>query len=97
MDFEQTPSNTILCLHWDLVHGITHGMPDDVDERLLREVDDTGFCDDGDTVYYTEAYEPIAKALLSKHVSSYMVKAKAEFDLALEKARLDWKTLKSKA
>lgn len=96
VDFDTTPSDTILCLHWDLVHGITHDMPEDVDEVSLRQVDDYGFCDDGCNVYYTEDYETVAKALLSKHIAAYMEKAKSEFDSALERARSDWKALRSR-
>jgi hypothetical protein len=63
---------------------------------LLRQVDDYGFCDDGSNVYYTEEYETVAKALLSKHIASYMEKTKSEFDLALERARRDWKALRAR-
>jgi hypothetical protein len=76
---------------------ITAMHADEIDEAIAKLVDDDGFYDDASTVYYTDGYEKVAKTLLSKHIEHYMKIAKSEFDMAIETARSDWKTLKNKA
>ena len=97
VDLESSPSNSIHFLSWDIINGLSEGDADEIDEAIAKLVDDDGFYDDASTIYYVDGYEKVAKTLLSKHIEHYMSKTKSEFDLALEKARSDWKSLKNKA
>ena len=92
----ETRDNGIRRISWDIINGITDEEPDEVDEAIARLVDDDGYFDDSSSVYYREGYMKIAKDLLAKFVEHYMTKAKSEYDLALEKARNDWKELKTR-
>ena len=90
---DETPSTSIMRLAWDIVHGLTDEAPDEIEPEIEAFVDDDGFFDDGSSVYYKDGFRKVATKLLSKHIEAYMTKAKSEFDLALEKARNDWKSL----
>lgn len=97
VDLEYSPSNSIHFLSWDIINGLSEGDADEIDEAIAKLVDDDGFYDDASTIYYVDGYEKVAKTLLAKHIEHYMSKTKSEFDLALEKARSDYKALRSKA
>lgn len=94
---DNAPSTGILSISWNIVDGITEEESAEIPYEFETFVETDGFYDDGSTVYFKSGYEKIAKALLAKHVESYMTKTKSEFDLALKNARNDWLVLKNKA
>ena len=94
---DETPSNAIHSIQWNLIQGITAEENADCPEAIATMVDADGFYDDVAAVYYKDGFEKVARTLLAKHVEHYMKEAKSEFDLAVERAREDWATLRSKA
>jgi hypothetical protein len=94
---DETPSNAIHSIRWDILRGILAEEYAECPEAIATLVDSDGFYDDVATVYYRDGFEKVAKTLLAKHIEHYMKEAKSEFDLAIEKSRSDWTSLRSKA
>ncbi len=91
---DDIPDETIYFMSWDIINGIVSGGAESMEEAVLDRVERDGVFDNGAVVYYRAGKETQAKEMLANHIAEYMKKAKSEFDLALEKARNDWKHLK---
>ena len=91
---DDIPDETIYFMSWDIINGIVSGGAESMEEAVLDRVERDGVFDNGAVVYYRAGKETPAKEMLANHIAEYMKKAKSEFDLALEKARNDWKHLK---
>lgn len=87
----------IYCISWDLVHGIADQEDPECPENITKIVDTQGYYHAGARVYYSPSNRGVAADLLASHIVQYMTRTKSEYDLALDRARKDWKLLAGKA
>lgn len=93
IDVRAPKPDAIYVLKWDLVHGITEEEADECDGYAEAQVDAKGYCQIGNSVYFSPGNRHVAADLLKKHIEQYMVLAKSEYENALARARADWKSL----
>lgn len=93
VDVTRPRPDAIYVLKWDLIHGITESEVAECDSYAEMQVDSKGYCQVGNSVYFSPGHRHIAADLLKKHIEHYMVQAKSEYEQSLARARADWKSL----
>jgi len=86
-------ADAIYELRWDLLNGIRESEPEELDSYVEAQVDAKGYCQVGGKIYFAPGSRHVARDLLKQHITQYMIRAKNEYENALEKARADWKSL----
>ena len=93
IDVRTPKADAIYELSWDILKGITECEPEDVDAYAEMQVDAKGYCQVGNHVYFSPAHRQVARDLLKQYIAQYMIRAKNEYENALDRARADWKRL----
>ena len=93
VDVTHPRPDAIYVLRWDLLHGIGEEEVAECDSYVEKQVDAKGYCQTGNSVYFSPGYRHVAADLLKKYIEQYMVRTKSEFEKALAGARADWKRL----
>ena len=93
IDVRAPKADAIFELKWDILNGVAECEVDECDGYVETQVDTKGYCQVGNRVYYAPGKRQVAMDLLKGYITQYMIKTKAEYENALDRAREDWKSL----
>ena len=93
IDVRPPKADAIYELKWSPLGGIQESEPETVDSYVESQVDAKGYCQVGNSVYFSPGNRHFAQELLKQYIAQYMIRAKNEYEKFLERARNDWKSL----